>query len=209
MLKNLKQANWKNLPGLDAQLLMAPPTRKTDVENYINETIYQESSVLILLFKYNQEWCTLLIKRATDGTLHSGQMALPGGRFEKSDITLDKTAVRETYEEIGIAERYIEIVGQLSPMYIPVSGHKVIPYVGFVENMPELQLNKSEVEKTFIVPIKDLQNKENIKIDKVKVRNGELKVPFYFVQNQIVWGATAMIFSEFLVFLEKNGIMTE
>ena len=204
MLNRLKSADWTKLPGLDAQLLMAPPTRKEEVELIVKETKFQDSSVLILIFQENNEWFTLLIKRAIDGYSHSGQMAFPGGRFENSDINLEKTALRETHEEIGIPESMVQVLGKLSTMYIPVSGHRVIPYVGYMEKLPELVLDKVEVDSTFKIPIKDFQNPKSKKLDKLLPRNRDVDVPYYSIQNQVIWGATAMIIAEFLVFLDAN-----
>lgn len=204
MIEILKNSDWNKLPGLDAQLKMAPPTRKAEIQEIVSEKNYQPSSVLILLFEDENQWNTLLIKRATDNSPHSGQMALPGGRFEEKDISLKNTALRETFEEIGIPPEQIEIIGELSPIYIPVSKHKVVPFVGYVKKLPILILDKNEVDSVYIIAIKDLQNELFLKNDYLEIRNYRLKVPYYFIQNQIIWGATAMILSEFLEFLSHS-----
>jgi 8-oxo-dGTP pyrophosphatase MutT (NUDIX family) len=205
MIKILKSADWSNLPGLQAQLKMTPPTRKSEIESIISKTNFQNSSVLLLIFEQNNCWKTILIRRASDHSPHSGQMALPGGRYETHDIHIQNTALRETFEEIGIPKEYIEILGELSPVFIPISNHKVVPFVGFLKQLPELVLDKNEVDEVFFIPINDLLNQENIKNEWMNIRNIQIKVPYYLIQNQVIWGATAMILSEFLELLSTSN----
>jgi len=125
---------------------------------------------------------------------HAGQIALPGGRIEKGETALE-TAFRETWEEIGITRDKIEIIGSLSELYVQVSRFQIQPFVGWLDKKPEFIINKNEVEKTISFPLKNMKNA----FDEVELNtiSGRLKVPCVLFEGEIIWGATAMILSEF------------
>lgn len=125
---------------------------------------------------------------------HAGQIALPGGRIEKGETALE-TAFRETWEEIGISRDKIEIIGSLSELYVQVSRFQIKPFVGWLDKTPEFTINKNEVEKTISFPLKLITNAvEEVEINSI---SGRLKVPCVLFEGEIIWGATAMILSEF------------
>ncbi len=158
----------------------------------------RQSSVLILFFPYKNDIGILLIKRTTDQSVHSGQISFPGGKKEDTDHDLKETALRETFEEVGIAPEYITIIGALSRLYIPPSNFDVYPFVGYVNAHPHVTIN-SEVEKVMKVSLNELTN-PNLPIEKtIRGHDGQLyKVPCYYIQNETIWGATAMMLSELL-----------
>jgi len=192
------------LPGLDAQLKMAPPFRKNELKKEINTIELRPSAVLISIFKEAQDWFLILIKRSSDGGVHSNQMAFPGGKYEKTDANVQYTALRETEEEIGISTNNVSVIRQLSTMYILISGFKVFPFIGILNSKPQISLNNAEVEDIYYIPIKDFSRK-NIKRKKISVRGNQIFTPYYHIQNQIVWGATAMIISEFIELISENS----
>ncbi len=201
MIEILKRLDFKKLPGLEAQTKMAPPLRMKELYNTNDYKELRPSSILITLFLKNEKWHTLVIKRASDGSIHSGQIAFPGGKYEKTDKDFSYTALRETEEEIGIKAYNVHIIGKLSTMYIPVSGFKVYPFIGYLKKLPQLRPNKSEVTQIFSIPLDEFRKKENLKTDYIDVRGCKIKTPYYFIQKQIIWGATAMIISELIEFL--------
>lgn len=125
---------------------------------------------------------------------HAGQIALPGGRIEKGETALE-TALRETWEEIGITRGQIEILGTLSELYVQVSRFQIHPFVGWLDKKPEFVINKNEVEKTISFPLHLIKNP--LKEIELNTFTGLLKVPFIGFEGEIIWGATAMILSEF------------
>jgi len=125
---------------------------------------------------------------------HAGQIALPGGRIEKGETALE-TALRETSEEIGISSDQIEILGSLSELYVQVSRFQIHPFVGWLDKKPNFEINKNEVEKTISFPVKLIENSfEEVELNTF---SGKLKVPCVQFEGEILWGATAMILSEF------------
>ncbi len=175
---------------------MAPITRLIELERLKPAGQAKKSAVLILFYPDNGKTRLILIKRALDRSVHSGQVSFPGGKQEKSDRNLEATALREAYEEIGIAPEAVTIIGMLSSIYIPPSNFEVFPFVGFVPEKPVLNGN-IEVQRILEVEFAELRNPAT-RIEKpVFNRNGEeVLVPCYFIQNEIIWGATAMILSE-------------
>ncbi|MDP2724206.1 MAG: CoA pyrophosphatase [Bacteroidales bacterium] len=184
------------LPGISVQLKMAPPSRRIEIERTPN-LVPRKSAVLICFFPKNGEVHMVMIKRAVDETVHSGQIAFPGGKAEKEDTSLENTALRETFEEVGIQPQQIEIIGKLSDLYIPPSNFLVTPFVGIIQEDPHITLNY-EVERVLIIPISDLMNLANCVEKTISVRSTQMRVPCYTLDGEIVWGATSMILAELL-----------
>ena len=186
-----------NLPGNKYQDLMMPSYRG----KLLKGEKKLDSAVMIILYYKNNELYTSIIKRSVYDGKHSGQMALPGGKYQKSDKGLINTAIRETYEEIGIDIKESEILGKLTSLIIPVSNILVSPFVCFIDYNPKYKINKTEVQQIYEVPITNfLKNK---KIKKEIQYNTQVTIPYFDIQNETVWGATAMIFSEFLEVLNR------
>lgn len=139
-----------------------------------------------------------MMKRPHDNTVHSGQVSFPGGKVENSDKTLIDTALREANEEIGIDIDSINVIGQLTKLYIPPSNFDVYPIVGYVHSQPEFIINE-EVDKLMEVALEELLNPNNKTYKKIYNRDGnEFVVPCYYVQDEVIWGATGMILAELL-----------
>jgi 8-oxo-dGTP pyrophosphatase MutT (NUDIX family) len=158
------------------------------------------SAVLGLLFPVDDELHILLIRRTEDGHAHSGQISFPGGRKDEEDESLLHTALREAEEEVGIDANEIQVLGALSPIYIPVSNFHVFPFLAFAKEKPTTTPNSLEVAYTIEVPLNDFL-KEDFKTkatvtspaDKSFVREvNAYRLP----DGGIIWGATAMILSE-------------
>lgn len=193
-INQLKHQLTLPLPGEEAQYALAPQGRRNFPENKVKTT----AAVMILLFPIHDEPWLVFIKRPEYNGAHSGQVSFPGGKVESEDISLYHTAMRETSEELGIKKESIQYVGKLSPLLIPVSGFHVYPFVGSCSTNPNWNPDKEEVKYTIESPVSALQNNETIKTEIWNLHGHELEVPFYFVKEEKIWGATAMILAEFL-----------
>ena len=125
---------------------------------------------------------------------HAGQIALPGGRMDLGE-TPKETALRETHEEIGIESHSIEILGSLSEFYVEVSRFRIHPMVGWLNKKNGFSLNADEVEKLILFPISHF--KPPFQEIELETLTGKLNVPCIKYEGEIIWGATAMILSEF------------
>lgn len=205
-LSTLNEALKKPLPGWEGQKIMS--SVGYDLHRQAKNSSKKAAVMLLLFPDENGAIQTVYIQRPSNNPndKHSGQISFPGGQVEKDDKSMEETAIRETYEEIGIASHSISILGALSTIYVFVSDFIVSPYVGFSSTIPEFTLQKSEVHKVITYPISLLQ-KQKKKVKDLKVSNYMLKdIPYYDLNGETLWGATAMITSEFLEILRRNNI---
>ena len=200
-LADMRAALKKPLPGLTAQIKLAPR------EAYRMESLRatppadaRVAGVLILLYPHDGEWRFPLMKRVEDGLVHSGQISLPGGSQEPGE-SLRETALRETWEEIGVARAGVEVIGQLSTLYIPPSNFLVTPTVGYAAERPDFRCDPREVAGLIEVPLSALFDRAVVKREPWTLRGVTVEVPFYQIGTHKVWGATAMILSEFSMLL--------
>ncbi len=201
----LKAELEKPLPGLQAQLKMS--SCKRIVELFIKEPINPtQSSVLILLYPNDGNiWFVITLRPDYDG-IHSGQISLPGGKFEISDQSLSQTALREAKEEIGIDPDSVKILAPLTHLYIPPSNFLVSPFIGYTESRPVFKADPTEVAKIIEIKLSDLKNPDNIRSRKITLKMGiNIRVPCWEINGNIIWGATAMILSEFRELLLRNN----
>lgn len=186
------------LPGKQAQFLMAPETRLTNEEYLKQFPEHKVSCVLFLLYPSGEKTHFALIERTSGGGVHGGQISLPGGKNETSDKSYWNTAVRETEEEIGVNRNEISLLGQMTDLFIPASKFRVFPHVGYVVNEPEFVPNKNEVKNIIHADLSLFLSGE-IKFKKeFKTSYGKLPAPYFKYQDYEIWGATAMIISEFV-----------
>jgi len=196
IIKELKEALQNPLPGVVAQMKMAPKFRG---ENFLYTDENPIScSVLILLYSTPNGISIPFIQRPEYEGFHSGQISFPGGKLEKNDTTLWDTALRETHEELGIDTNKIELMGTLTPIFIPVSNYIVTPHVGFLDKEPLFNPNPTEVSEMIVVPMNHFFSTSNIKHFKKIENNKKYDYPYYYVEGKSIWGATAMILSEFV-----------
>lgn len=193
----------RELPGERAHRLMLPKGREL-YPTADNSKIIQ-SSVLMLLFPFNEKIHTCLIRRPASMRNHGGQIAFPGGRKEFLDKDLIETALRESFEEIGIDCNHLEVIGALTPLYVNVSNFTINPFIGWCEIEPKFKIDSREVDEIFIVPIEKFLHHKANQLKEVTTINGNFEVPGFYIDHLFVWGATAMIISEFIeVFKELN-----
>lgn len=202
--QDLKSALANPLPGTAAQLNMAPGGRS---EKYMTPSgTYKKASVHLTIFEKNSEPHLLFIKRASiiKEDKHSGQISFPGGQLEDSDLTLEDCALRETNEELGLDISKIKRLGPITPIYVYVSNFMVYPFVGIYQGVPKYTLQKSEVDYVIEAPICDFLSDSIIKTKDIPIRDMILSdVPYYDLQGETLWGATAMMTSEFISILKS------
>jgi 8-oxo-dGTP pyrophosphatase MutT (NUDIX family) len=186
---------------------MVPPGKPRD---YPLNKEFKDAAVAILLYLRNNEVYFALIQRTYNNynDKHNGQISLPGGRLDISDNSLLDCALRELEEELGVLKSQVNPLGRLTDLYIPVSNFKVQPFIVFSKNNINFTPQPSEVDYVLEIELKDLFDENNLKMGTIKLDSGvELQdIPYFNLNNHIVWGATAMILNEFKIVL--NNIKT-
>lgn len=196
-ISRLESAIQYGLPGERAQRKMAPIYRGPSGIHHSTQSTPKQGAVLILIYPCNNEVKTVLINRSVYNGYHSNQVGFPGGKKEDKDTTLYMTALREAEEEIGIEKNNVNLVGELSNLYIPVSNFNVSPFIASASQKPVFIPNEREVRGIIEFDLNQL-NTDKIKSEKqIQLSNGlTLRTPCYDISGNIVWGATAMIISE-------------
>ncbi len=201
-IQKLKIRLQQPLPGQEAHSVMASETRLKLKMPTPNERT-RESAVLILFYpSENNIFMPLILRPQYDG-VHGGQMAFPGGRAEKEDENLERTALREAQEEIGVRVSDVQVLGKLTKLYIPPSNFHVQPVIGFMSRKPEFYPDPKEVDKVIEISIEEMKNPSIIGRKMLNVRGIEIDTPFYDILDTTVWGATAMMISELLMVIES------
>jgi len=192
--KHLKQELCKPLPGMSAHKKMIPyfPDNVPEYFNY-NQKL-RNAAVLIVLSEEKGEVKTVLIERVPDAGPHSGQIAFPGGRREETDLDLIETALREAHEEVGISISRDNIIGSLTPVQIPISRYSVLPVICTTDHIEELIRCEDEVNRIFTVDLFNMLADESVR--PVRAREMIIDAPSFAFDDQIVWGATAMVLRE-------------
>jgi len=183
-----------HLPGEQAQLKMAPTFRGA----FHHDTDPVHAAVLLLMYPSDNGTLSLVfIKRNEYDGPHSAQISFPGGVWEEGDGHIQNTAIRETREELGIGDD-IEILGSLTELHIPVSNYLVSPFVGCMDHTPVFYPDDSEVQFVIESTIKELLDPQNRDSETIFRHGQSIRAPFYLAGEEKIWGATAMMLSEFL-----------
>jgi 8-oxo-dGTP pyrophosphatase MutT (NUDIX family) len=200
----LRQQLAQPLPGAVAHEPMASNSRLRLTIKPNDRT--RKSAVLILFYPHADTIYLPLILRPQYDGVHAGQMAFPGGRMERTDRDLIQTALREAQEEIGIRVTDVQVLGQLTELFIPPSNFFVLPVVGIMTHKPDFYPDPREVEQVVEVPLMALTDKDIVGRMDLSVRGVAIDAPFYQIQEYRVWGATAMMISELLTVLSPIGM---
>jgi len=194
------------LPGETAHFLMAPEGRIEELSGSFDQRKNAKRAGVVALFYPDAQNQThlLLILRKTYKGVHSNQIAFPGGKMENSDLNIKETALRETMEEVGVAKNDIEVIKQLSQVYIPPSNFEVYPFIGLYKNPKPFVLQEEEVEQLVEVSLVNFMNDANL-IEENLITSYEqnILVPAYKLNGYTVWGATAMMLSEVKALLKQ------
>jgi len=184
------------LPGGSAQARLAPRPR----EGWQPDRVPADSRVgagLLLIYPSGGRPHLLLTVRDGGMPLHAGQVSLPGGGVRRGEAIVE-AALREAEEETGVRPQEVRILGELSPLHIPVSGFVLHPVVGVARVRPELRPQPGEVERILEVPLAELSSPERLHVETRAFRGRDYRVPWIDVDGEKLWGATAMIVAELL-----------
>ncbi|HEX5625792.1 MAG TPA: CoA pyrophosphatase [Saprospiraceae bacterium] len=196
-IQKLKTKLQGPLPGFDAHRKLAPYKARLDYQ--IPPDVHIAAVLILLFYKGDRLYFPLITRQSfSDRDKHKGQIALPGGRKELQDPDTRATAIRECAEEIGIASDQVELIGALSPLYIPVSRHHVYPYVGIYHSDPVFNLQSEEIEAVHEVDLDDLLIGDHRQLQELELADGRaMTVPTIQIGPLKIWGATGMILEEF------------
>jgi len=209
LIENIKENLKSELPGINSWNRMAvKPINDSNIDNEriiryekllskdeLNEM--KQAAVLVCFFKKNGEYHLPLIRRPMYEKNHPGQIALPGGAMEENE-TLDNTALREAFEEVGIIPENVEIIGKMTPLPVPVSKYLISPFIGVAKHEPKWNINKQEVDELIILKFKNLIDSDNGYYEDWNLNGNMLRVPIFKVGNKEIWGATAAVLSELI-----------
>jgi 8-oxo-dGTP pyrophosphatase MutT (NUDIX family) len=184
------------LPGLEAQLKMAPPGRDQLLRQSSQSP--RKAAVICLLYPDKAQrvhFC--LIKRAPYPGVHSNQVGFPGGQLDDSDKSLWEAALRELQEELGLIPIDVFQIKKLSPLYIPPSNFWVQPFLGLLKKKPVWMPDPDEVSQVIEVSLHSFLYGVDPVTTQIESSDGNVDdVPIYLLEGFKVWGATAMMLAE-------------
>lgn len=193
----------RQLRGLILAALGAPSTAGTGAAeghpgDFHPEAVGEESlakipaAVLVAVVGVPGEPAVVLTRRTVNLENHAGEVSLPGGRVEREDANSRETALRETFEEIGLPPEKVEVLGRL-PLYDTASGFRVAPYVGWVEPPVSFCPDPREVEEIFLLPLALVLDRDSWRREEIVI--GNIRREFWVLQyeGRRIWGATAGI----------------
>lgn len=194
----------REMPGKSAHSKMQPKLKDGSGIRFNHKKKAKEGGVLILLYEQDGIVKFPLIERPQYDGIHSGQISLPGGKWESTDEDLIETALRETEEEIGVKKSEVKVLGSLSPFFVGASNYDILPVIGTLSTKPEFKPDAREVQEIVTPAVQHLLNEEKKKTQDINVEKGfVLTSPYFDLESKIVWGATAMILSELAFILDE------
>ena len=171
---------------------------KKNSKRTINPRRFVPSAVLLPLFLKDEDLYLIFTKRTSKVRDHKDQISFPGGKYNKKDLNLLSTALRECEEEIGVEKRHVRILGELDDV-ITVTGYLISPYVGVIPYPYKFKTSVDEVEDIIEVPVNGLLDDKSFRIERNLKINGKIfPVYYFFYQDHVIWGATARILKQFL-----------
>lgn len=203
LINILKHSDKNLLKGTESHFKLAPLINGEHFRTFNPSPDAYNSSVLLILREFEKKIQILFTLRSSNMKSHSGQISFPGGRVEETERYID-TALRETYEEIGVKPEQIEILKQLSTLYVPPSNAIIHPFVGILKLDSKFTLNPDEVEDAFWIDLEYFLNINNMVTEQWKFNGKIVDVPLWKIHpKQVLWGATAMILSEFIDIIKE------
>lgn len=187
------------LPGEEAHFKLAPVIRMRELENLDIDRQNPKKAAVLSVFYPGEKGETkfVLILRKTYKGVHSNQVGFPGGRVELDDRDLAHTALRETEEEVGIPQHEVEIMREMTRLYIPPSNFWVHPFMGIMKKTPILVPQEDEVESILEITLEEFMSDSCLIRETLSTSYAsEIEVPAFLLNGHVVWGATAMMLSE-------------
>ncbi|MDB5227249.1 MAG: hydrolase [Bacteroidota bacterium] len=204
----LHHAFQQPLPGAASHALLKPYLKISKLIDAPQLLKPRPGAVMALIYPVKEIPHLLFIERPVYDGVHSGQIAFPGGKIEKTDATFLAAALRETQEEVGIDKEEITVVGPLTEVYVLASNFLVYPFVGYLKEKPKMILEAKEVANTLEVPLFKFFEHDVLKEKPIKNALGfTLMAPYYDINGKVLWGATAMMVSELCSILKEGNII--
>lgn len=205
-LDNIKEKMIRPLPGTSSQLKMASMRRLIQDGKIAAPPDVRKGGVLALFYPSDGKICIVLIKRTEYPGVHSGQISFPGGGWEAGDEDMVATALREAEEEIGVDSLSVIPIGKLTDLYIPPSNFLVTPVVGYTLERPDFKPDPGEVDYILEVLLDDLLDEKNKQEQEITIFPAiNLKVPCFYINGNVIWGATAMMLNELMDVINQGS----
>ena len=196
----LKLFDKSKLSGRDAHIKLSPTKDGKLIRSFLPTEDAKQAAVLLLLYNdiKKNEINLMFTFRSENLKSHSSQISFPGGMIE-NNVSLEETALLETFEEIGIEKRKIEILLSLTDLFVPPSNFIIYPFVGYIDELPELKINTEEVMQAFSIPLDYFIENSVLKSSESSYNGLKFDYLYWDIgMKSPLWGATAMILQEFL-----------
>jgi 8-oxo-dGTP pyrophosphatase MutT (NUDIX family) len=200
LMTRIEKGLWAPLPGITAQLAMAPEPRTGHKAYFEVEDTCRKAGVLVLLYVKDGRLTVLLTRRTESVNHHRGQISLPGGEQHAGE-SLEATALRETVEELGLDLAAVRVLGRLTPLYIPPSNYCIYPTVAALPGPLAFRMQPEEVAEVIEAPLDHLADPANRQRETWRYGGLDHDVPFFEFAGHKIWGATAMVLAELLALL--------
>ena len=201
----LKTELQKGLPGTDIQWQMASSDRFVKNFPRVPGKDARVAAVLILLYPFKGSIYTVFMQRHDYDGVHGGQISFPGGKHEPEDESVIQTALREADEETGIDRSGVNVIGTLTPLFIPVSNMIVTPVLGWINGKPVFKHKQDEVLFLIEADLKILLDPATVRLKPYEIRGETLEIKYFDYEGNTIWGATAMILHELLIIIRRGG----
>lgn len=168
-----------------SRFLLQAPLRALQSDSQPN------AAVLLPVFRHQGCWTLLMTRRALHLRHHPGQISFPGGRIEAGENSA-AAALREAFEETGIAPQHVRLLGQL-PAINTSTGFIVQPWLGLLDQLPALQLQATEVDSVLFLPLHEALSAQRRQTEVWPLRGRRQLLHFIPWQQHLIWGASAEI----------------
>jgi 8-oxo-dGTP pyrophosphatase MutT (NUDIX family) len=180
--------------------------RKKRVED---PTGFKPAAVLLPLFEKGGDYHLVFTKRTETVNYHKGQFSFPGGRPHPEDESRLDTALRETWEEIGLPPKDADVLGELDDIATYTTGFIISPFVAMIPFPHKFTANPAEVDEIIEVPLPVLRDKKNFAEEMLEVDGRPIMQYFYHYRDHVIYGATARIVKHFLEVIEPAASIGE